>query len=272
MSEHRIHVHLPLSMYGKYREAVLEMPAGLELLVDHEALVPEYRSELGDIAAELREAKIACRFHAPFRDLHPAGHDPEAVALARRRLEAALELAPAFGVKRMVVHPAWSPQGDALDREDWLARAELFFLSLVPSMKAADTCIDLENIFDHDPRLLVALLDRLEPDRFAWLLDAGHFNAYSRVPLSDWFSALGSRLSAIHIHDNGGEFDEHLALGRGNFSWPDLFSAVAALDRPLEWTIENRSIADVLASLGFLGSKSGIAEFAPLAEIPLEMR
>jgi len=264
MKKHQLFVHLPLSLYRKYREAVLAMPTGLELLVDHESLAPGFRGEAEAIAAELREAKILCRFHAPFRDLHPAGHDPEAVDLARRRFEGALELAPLFGVSTLVVHPAWDPQGDALDRSDWLDRAEAFWTALVPSLETAGARFALENIFDRDPSLLGALLERLNPDRFVWLFDTGHFNAYSQASLEEWLKTLGPRLHSLHIHDNAGQDDEHLALGAGNFLWDDLF-ALARLEGPLEWTIENRSIEDVLAGLRFLAERSGLEDFAHLA-------
>ncbi|MBC8367030.1 sugar phosphate isomerase/epimerase [bacterium] len=267
MSQHSIYIHLPLSMYRKYREAVLAIPVGLELLVDHEVLVPEFRGEMKDIAAEIRERKIPCRFHAPFRNLYPAGHDPEAVDLARRRLQGALDLAPSFGVKQLVVHPAWDPRGDILDREAWLDRATAFWTSMLPSLEAAGASFVLENIFDLDPSLLVDLLARLPEDRFGFLFDTGHFHAFSEAGLNDWLSALGPRLQSIHIHDNGGQYDEHLALGQGSFPWGDLFELVGAQNRPLEWTLENRSVEDVIASLRFLGQSSGIAEFRHLAEI-----
>ncbi len=267
MGKHEIFIHLPLSMYRKYREAVLAMPVGLELLVDHEVLAPEFAGELDEVAAEVAEAKIPCRFHAPFRDLHPAGHDPEAVDLARRRLTAALELAPRFGVKHLVAHPGWDPRGDVLDREEWMDRSELFWNSLAPAQDAAGARFVLENIFDLDPSMLVDLLARLPEERFGCLFDTGHFNAYSEARLEDWISALGPRLQSIHIHDNGGLHDEHLALSRGTFPWGDLFEAVGALNRPLEWTLENRSVEDVLASLRFLGLSSGLEEFAPLADL-----
>ncbi len=269
MEEHRIYIHLPLSMYAKYRDAVLAMPVGLELLVDHEVLVPEFRGEMKDIAAEIRERKIPCRFHAPFRNLYPAGHDPEAVDLARRRLLSTLALAPKFGAKHLVVHPAWDPRGDILDREAWLDRAEAFWSSMIPSLEAADAAFVLENIFDLDPSLLVDLLARLSPERFGFLFDTGHFNAFSEVRLDDWLSALEPRLQSIHIHDNAGQHDEHLALGQGSFPWGDLFEWVGGQNRPLEWTLENRSVEDVIASLRFLGQSSGISEFRPLAELAL---
>ncbi len=265
----KIFIHLPLSMYAKYREAVLAIPVGIELLVDHEVLAPEFRAELEDIAAELSERKIPCRFHAPFRNLYPAGHDPEAVDLVRRRLQSTLDLAPLFGVKHLVVHPAWDPRGDVLDREAWLDRAEAFWNSMVPSLEAAEAVFLLENIFDLDPSLLVDLLARLAPERFGFLFDTGHFNAFSEVGLGDWMNALAPRLQSIHIHDNAGQYDEHLALGRGSFPWGDLFEWVGVQNRPLEWTLENRSVEDVIASLRFLGQSSGIDEFRPLAELAL---
>jgi sugar phosphate isomerase/epimerase len=95
--------------------------------------------------------------------------------------------------------------------------------------------------------------------------DVGHWHAYSQAPLGAWLERLGARLFSVHLHDNRGGADEHLALGRGAVPWDQVFAQLRALGRPLEWTIENRSLADVLASAAFLGRRAGVPELEGLA-------
>lgn len=257
---------LPLVHYRRHAAALARLPVGLELLIDHEALAPDFAGERGAIAAILRAEGRPCRFHAPFRDLCPGGQDPEAVALARRRLEAALDLARAFGVTAMTAHPAWDPEGRATDeeREGWLARSLAFWSALGEHAAARGVRIDLENIFDRDPQALASLLAGLPAARFGWLLDLGHWHAFSHASLAEWLRVLGPRLTSLHVHDNAGRRDEHLALGAGSLPRRELFAALGALAWPQDWILENRSAEDIVASIRHLAAESGIAEFAAL--------
>jgi sugar phosphate isomerase/epimerase len=264
---HPLYASLPLTHYRRHEAALAELPVGLEILIDHAALAPDFAAERAAIAAALRAEGRPCRFHAPFRDLAPGGQDPEAVAHARRRLEAALELAPAFGVTAMTAHPAWEPAGygTAEERAGWLARSVDFWAALGGRAAACGVRIDLENIFDRDPLVLAELLDALPPARFAWLLDVGHWHAFSFASLSEWLAVLGPRLASVHLHDNGGRTDDHRALGAGSLPRREVFAALAGLRRPLDWIFENRSASDLRTSLRRLALESGIAEFASLA-------
>jgi sugar phosphate isomerase/epimerase len=264
---HQLYASLPLTQFRRHEAALAGLPAGLEILIDHGALAPDFAAERTAIAAALHAQGRPCRFHAPFRDLAPGGQDPEAVDLVRRRLEAALDLAPAFGVTAMTAHPAWDPLGYGTDEEraGWLERSLAFWSALGERAAARGVRIDLENIFDRDPGALAALLAALPGERFAWLLDLGHWHAFSFAPLAEWLAVLGPRLASVHLHDNGGRTDDHRALGAGSLPRREAFSALRGLERPLDWIFENRSAADLAASIRHLALESGIAEFEGLA-------
>ncbi len=263
---HRLFISVPLTQYRRYEAEILRLPVGLELLADHEALASSFRAEALLIGAELRERGVPCRFHGPFRDLNPGGHDPEALDLARRRFKAALELAPAFGVESIVVHSAWDPDMYGLDAEAWVDRSAAFWTGLAEDAAAVNVRFNLENVFDRNPHILVELLERLPAECFGALFDFGHWHAYSQVGLGDWFGSLGDRLLSLHLHDNGGRADEHLRLGTGSLPWREVFQALRSMDRPLDWTLENRSVDDVHAGIRYLGNQSGIEEFALMAK------
>lgn len=257
---------LPLTDYRRHAAALARLPVGLELLIDHAALAPGFADECTAIAAALRAEGRPCRFHAPFRDLCPGGQDPEAVALAWRRLEAALDLAPAFGVTAMTAHPAWDPdgRGTAEEREGWLARSLAFWSALGERAAERGLRIDLENVFDRDPSALASLLAGLPAARFGWLLDLGHWHAFSQASLAEWLAALGPRLASLHLHDNAGRRDEHLALGAGSLPRREVLAALGALGWPRDWILENRSAEDIATSIRHLAAESGIAEFTAL--------
>jgi len=264
---HRLFISLPITEYRRYEAELLRLPLGLELVVDHHVLAPEFLGEAAAIGAELRARGVRCRFHAPFRDLNPGGLDPDAVALTRRRLAAALKLAPLFDVTELVAHTAWDPDMYGLDAEAWLDRSAAFWGDLAQLAEDHEARFALENVFDRDPKILAALLDRLPADRYGANFDVGHWHAYSGAGLTAWFDALGERLVSLHLHDNGGLYDNHLALGAGSVPWREFFAAIRTLGRPLEWTLENRSVEDVFRSIACLASDSGILDFSGFAAL-----
>ena len=267
MDVHQFFVHVPATMLRQHLPVISKLPVGLEILVDHETLAPGFRPELERLAAELRALGRPVKFHAPFRDLAPGGHDPEAVALARRRLVAALELAPLFGASCVVAHTAWDPGSYELESTGWLDRSAAFWGGRAADAERCGVSIALENVFDRDPDILAELLGRLPAARFGANFDTGHWHAYSHAPLSAWFESLEGRILSLHVHDNQGQADEHLALGSGTFPWREFYALVRGLERPFEWTVENRNLADLLASASHLGRHSGIPEFAFLAAL-----
>jgi sugar phosphate isomerase/epimerase len=238
---------------------------GLEILLDHESLDSTFLPMLKDYSERVRNQGRPCRIHAPFRDLRPAGQDPAAVDLARERLQAALDWAPAFGARTLVVHTSWEARWDILEREEWLDRSLEFWTSFQKTLQEGELRFAFENVDDRSPDLLADLLSSLDPRTFGVNFDTGHWNVASEASLEDWFARLSGRLFSLHIHDNGGEMDEHLAVGQGTFPWDDFYSRVRALDCPLEWTVENRAASDILESARHVARFSGLEEFSSLA-------
>jgi sugar phosphate isomerase/epimerase len=126
----------------------------------------------------------------------------------------------------------------------------------------------LENVFDLDPGALAGLLGRLPAGEFGATFDVGHWHAWSRASLADWLEAIGPRIHALHVHDNRGHADEHLALGAGSVPYGEVLPSLRALGRPLDWTLEATDVADVLGGLRYLANRSGIPEFEALADTP----
>ncbi len=51
---------------------------------------------------------------------------------------------------------------------------------------------------------------------FSLCLDTGHTNHASKKPLTEWLDILAPWITHLHLHDNHGVIDEHLAIGAGN--------------------------------------------------------
>ena len=73
------------------------------------------------------------------------------------------------------------------------------------------------------------------------LLDVGHahINGWN---ISECIKTLDSRLWAIHLHDNDGKKDQHLAIGEGNIGWDKVFAAIKGLGPDTRLILEYANI------------------------------
>ena len=80
--------------------------------------------------------------------------------------------------------------------------------------------------------------------------DLGHANTMGLV--NDFLGYVG-QASHLHIHDNNGLSDEHLALGEGTIPWVTAGKTIAARYNGVV-VIEGRSIAEARKSLAVFRS------------------
>ncbi len=73
------------------------------------------------------------------------------------------------------------------------------------------------------------------------LLDIGHahINGWN---IPECIRTLDSRLLAMHLHDNDGENDQHLAIGKGNIAWDNIFTAIRSLGGETRLILEYANI------------------------------
>ena len=189
-------------------------------------------------------------FHAPFAELCPAAIDPRARDLAMDRFEQAYARMRALGLRRMVVHTGYIPR---VYFPEWqIARSVDFWREFLRD-KPADFQLLLENVLDEEPGLVRDILAGLGDAHARACLDIGHAFVAGPVPLADWIAALRPFLAHAHLHDNGGEFDEHAPLGRGRI---DIAAVLRDLPETCTLTLENMDARPSLQWLrenGFLG-------------------
>ncbi len=89
------------------------------------------------------------------------------------------------------------------------------------------------------PEQLMLLIQEAE---CKFTLDVGHANTLTRI--ENFMGTLAEHIVNVHLHDNNGEQDTHLSLGKGNIN----FSAVLANLRKIEY--KGPLIVEVHSSLG----------------------
>jgi sugar phosphate isomerase/epimerase len=151
--------------------------------------------------------------HGFYGDLAPGSFDPMVRAVARQRLEMSYRSAVQLGSNHIIFHHGYVPNTST--SANYLKRSIVFWLEFLED-KDPSIHFHVENMLDWDAWLLTELVDAVNRPNLDANLDLGHAHALSRQKPVEWIKRLGKRIGYTHIHDNHGESDDHLGLGKGN--------------------------------------------------------
>lgn len=187
-------------------------------------------------------------FHGVFMDVNPASGNADVTRISEMQMEESCRLAKELGASSAVFHCSCFPFLRGGYMEGWATRCAGLYDHLAEKW---DLNLYIENSFDVDPDPLSVLMSKVKDPRVQVCLDIGHAN-YSRVPVAQWFEALGNTIGYIHLSDNMGAFDDHLPLGQGTIDWKACDAAVKALGREILMTLEVGGIDGIEQSVAFL--------------------
>jgi sugar phosphate isomerase/epimerase len=190
--------------------------------------------------------------HGPFQDLLPGSLDDAILAASRRRLRQAFRYLPVFKPLAVVCHLGYEARLYACDQEAWLARAAATWKEMAARAAADRVTVMLENVYETEPELLLEVVGRVGADNLRVCLDVGHLYAFGGGDLSHWLHTLAPVIGQLHLHDNHGDIDAHLALGAGAIPLQEILSFLAdRRQRPLI-TLEPHQEGSLTPSLEFL--------------------
>lgn len=246
-----VRVHVPATRFFEVADRVRALGLHPELALSAAWLETAPGGELERIAAAGLDRRFEFTLHAPFLNLDAGADDPEALRVTRRRYRQAVEIAARLKAVSIVFHSGYDPFTVEKFEPGWLDRAAETWdglLALAPDWMT----FCLENIRDRSPEPLAFILDRIGSPRVKACWDFGHCNLFSRVPFAEWADRLGPRLGELHLHDNRGREDDHLALGEGTFPAGEILDRLAAAGRRPILTLEAHDEERVAAALDFL--------------------
>lgn len=194
----------------------------------------------------------ALTIHAPFMDLSPGAVDQQVRDITTKRFSDVIDFAGILGSSVVVFHSGYDKWKFAGRVDIWLEGSLTTWGAVKKKAEDLGVRIAIENIFEDDPTHLKLLMEELKSDSFGLCFDAGHFNLFSRLPLSDWISMIKPYILELHLHDNLQDADSHLPIGDGNFDFKSLFEQLKGTD--CVYTIEAHSIGDVQKSIERLKS------------------
>jgi len=190
----------------------------------------------GDWRTHLQSYKLALKgfadevaIHGVFMDMVTASRDAKIVAVAKERILQNIEIAKQLKAKIVTFCSCFNPCiaiGSPGYVDGYKKRQIRFWNELLESVDDGDLRLVLENLWEPQPELVRDVLDGVNSENFKALLDTGHANIFSKVPIEKWVEALSDHLSYIHLNDNHGDADNNLAPGEGNIRWDRFFDSL----------------------------------------------
>ena len=204
---------------------------------------------LGDCAAQLQEQGLSTTLHAPYSGFNPGSNKKRIRKLSYSLADRSLSLAEKLHARRVVFHPGLPYGSTGKSVADWLQQSRTFWPELLHRAQEIGCIICIENIYETGPDIFTDLLGNIDSPFMGHVFDIGHWNLFSSVKLHDWLDATAPFLRHMHLHDNHGERDEHLAIGGGYVPFSSLFEWLEKSRLTPTMTLENHNLPDTEQSL-----------------------
>ena len=212
----------------------------VEVIFDMPHFPPEFNmSGLRRLRRQVDSCGLDVSVHGPIWDMNPASYYREARELALRQVKRAIDTCSSLGGEIIVIHPGRCPTPQL---EKLLSAAKSRFVKFTSECleysKKRGVKLTLENFSitnEHPysyPRQMVPLARKL--DGLGITFDIGHaFIGKRREKISNPeqeiakdIRLVGKHLTHLHVHDNHGEWDEHLPPGEGDIDFSPIIKAL----------------------------------------------
>ncbi|WP_353893878.1 sugar phosphate isomerase/epimerase family protein [Proteinivorax hydrogeniformans] len=190
---------------------------------NHENIIKQYKAILHDY-------KGIITLHGPYIDLKPSSFDSMIQQSTKRRFLQALNIAIKLGAKFMVVHSDYTTTGyykgyNCFFEKQWIC----FWNDMIRSFEEAGITVVIENVHDPNPSQIQNIISKVNSKFLSPCLDTGHAHALGKSDVVNWLNSYNDKLKYLHIHDNNGLADQHLALSKGNINFANFFTTLKQL-------------------------------------------
>lgn len=191
----------------------------------HGELLDWTDGQVEELAALKREQGIEWTIHAPITGCNPAAAEVRARDASMELLLRTLRIADKLACPYVVLHPGERASGSggfgpaSAETAEEAERVEGFLREALQATRGSNVVIALENVPPYpgllgvEASFLKELADRLADPRIGICYDVGH--AHMTGSCLEGLKLLLPYVAALHLSDNHGQRDEHLALGAG---------------------------------------------------------
>jgi sugar phosphate isomerase/epimerase len=250
----QVQVNIPFTwLWERYADRFLQTGLNPEIGIDAAAMDRFSRADFAAMARRLLQRGLTVTIHGPFFDMCPGSLDPQVRAVTRKRFEQLLELVPLFEPKTVVMHAGYDWKRYGYVKGDWLENSLQTWRWMAERLKTIGSRLMLENVYESRPEELRPLFEQLAGRGVGMCLDTGHLSAFGKASAVQWVDAMADVLGQLHLHDNYGDRDQHLAMGTGSIDFAALFQRlVAVCPTPPVITLEPHEEDALEPSLSYL--------------------
>ncbi|MFO7840508.1 MAG: sugar phosphate isomerase/epimerase family protein [Desulfosalsimonadaceae bacterium] len=250
----RVQVNMPFGMIAEpyWQDLVLSTPINPEIGLDAGVLDSCRKTDFAAVAEKLHQRGCSITIHGPFLDLSPGSPDKAIRNTSLQRFRQMVEAVEVFRPLVVVCHAAYDASRYDFCREQWIENSMDTWQWVATAVKERGAKLMLENVYERDPSELLAVLERFAPELLGCCIDVGHQAVFGNVDLSKWIDRLRSYIGQLHLHDNNGDFDAHLGMGKGCIDFRPVFDFLASCRPYPLLTLEPHRQEDFDASIAYL--------------------
>jgi sugar phosphate isomerase/epimerase len=186
--------------------------------------------------------------HGAFGDLIPGSFDHLVSDVARQRIEQSYKVAVTLGAGHLILHHGFIPHTSK--PAGWVKRSAQFWQDFLAG-KDPNIKVHLENVLELDPKVLHDTVRTVNRSNIDVILDIGHIHCNTRSKIAEWIEYLGPLIGYVHLHDNHGQEDEHLGLGKGTLPVHEVLQMLKTYSPNAIWALEAKG-EDMAGSLDWL--------------------
>ncbi|HUK92470.1 MAG TPA: sugar phosphate isomerase/epimerase family protein [Methanomicrobiales archaeon] len=208
----------------------------------------EQDENIREVAEIVGSTGLSLSVHAPYSDLNLASLNYPIWRESVRQILTCIDRTAEI-TDRVTVHPGYlSPVGKLLPDRTWaLQKSALTEIGAFAADRGVRVFLEnlggLKEVLCRFPEEILGMIDGVPGVGFT--LDVGHAHTVGKVRE---FLGILSSANHLHIHDNHGTADQHLALGDGTIPWDEVGKAVAR-DYGGIVVVEGRSLEEAAKSL-----------------------
>ena len=257
ITKERVYFHAPYSMLLADLGRIGEKGINCEIYVDGNALDTHTDAEIEKINSTFEKYGTLKIAHGPFLGLNPGSRDPKIQELTLQRFISAFEFCKKIKTNHIVLHSGFDPIFYKNASDLFLELSIPVWKEVLKAAAKDKIVIALENSIDPTPEIVVGLLKELDSSHLEACFDAGHYNAFGQEGIWEALEEYPrDSIGELHLSDNNGDFDNHLALGEGNIDYKRFFREIEKRGREPILTSEPHSMADIEKNLKYLISLS----------------
>jgi len=249
----RVQVNIPFPfLQSGYLEKFLRRGLNPEIGLDADSLGHYPPGVFRRAARTFQGAGRRITLHGPFQDLAPGALDDGVLGASRRRLRQAFRYIPVFRPAAVVCHLGYEARHYQWDQERWLGRSAATWKELAALAAPYGVTVTLENVYETEPELFLGVIRRAGAANLKVCFDAGHLLAFGGGDFPHWLKTLEPVIGQLHLHDNQGDADAHLALGSGRVPLKETLDYLAGRGRRPLVTLEPHQEGSLEPSLHYL--------------------